>query len=53
MSDQDKISAYNITRKSRWIFFFAKEDRFLMLFQTFNKLTFGLSDILTYLHGIE
>ena len=27
-------------------FFFAKEDRFLMLFQTCIKLTFGLSDTL-------
>ena len=28
------------------ILFFAKENRFLMLFQTCTKLTFGLSDIL-------
>ena len=27
-------------------FLFAKEDRFLMLFQTCTKLTFGLSDVL-------
>ena len=29
-----------------WIFFFAKEDRFLMLSQTRTKLTFGLPYIL-------
>ena len=27
------------------IFFFARENRFLMLFQTCTKLTFGLSDV--------
>ena len=35
----------SVLRQS-WIFLFAKEDRFLMLFQTCNKLTFGPSDIL-------
>ena len=28
-----------------WIFFYAKENRFFMLFQTCTKLTFGLSDV--------
>ena len=39
------ISQACVLRQS-WIFFFAKEDRFLMLSQTRIKLTFGLSYIL-------
>ena len=32
--------------KLNFLFFFAKEDHFLMLFQTYTKLMFGLSDTL-------
>ena len=39
------ISKACVLRQS-WIFFFAKEDGFLMLLQTYTKLTFGLSDVL-------
>ena len=39
------VSQACVLRQSRFVLFI-KEDRFLMLFQTCTKLTFGLSDIL-------
>ena len=37
---------WHVCSDQNWIFYFAEEDRFLMLFQTCTKLTFGRSHIL-------
>ena len=38
--------SYACVLPQSWIFFFANEDRFLMLFQSCTILTFALSDLL-------